>query len=102
MPMQAGGFPDLGTELLAPSAGWLACRQAVAQLVRSEKWADAVSMLLRFAASCDASGARNSQCKAYLGAVVVWLHAGKANDAWVTYQASGNYSWSRPADCATP
>lgn len=63
-------------------------RQAVAQLVRCEKWADAVSMLLRFAASCDGMGARNSQCKAYLGAVVVWLYAGKAKDAWVTYQAS--------------
>lgn len=59
----------------------------MAQLVRSQKWADAVSMLLRFAASCDGMGARNSQCKAYLGAVVVWLYAGKANDAWVTYQA---------------
>ena len=43
-------------------------------------------MLLRFAASCDVSGARNSECKAYLGAVVVWLHAGKAKDAWLTYQ----------------
>lgn len=62
------------------------CRQAIAQLVRTEKWADAVSMLLRFAASCDGAGARNSQCKAYLGAVVVWLYAGKAHDAWVTYQ----------------
>ena len=64
-------------------------RQAVAQLIRAEKWADAVSMLLRFAASCDGAGARNSQCKAYLGAVVVWLYAGKANDAWVTYQVGG-------------
>ncbi len=65
------------------------CRQAIAQLLRAEKWADAVSMLLRFAASCDGAGARNSQCKAYLGAVVVWLYAGKANDAWVTYQVRG-------------
>ena len=45
-----------------------------------------MAMLLRFAASCDASGARNSECKAYLGAVVVWLYAGKAKDAWLTYQ----------------
>ena len=45
-----------------------------------------MAMLLRFAASCDVSGARNSECKAYLGAVVVWLHAGKAKDAWLTYQ----------------
>ncbi|KAI3428586.1 hypothetical protein D9Q98_007408 [Chlorella vulgaris] len=61
-------------------------RQAVAQLVRAGKWADAASMLLRFAVSCDGMGARNSQCKAYLGAVVVWLFAGKAKDAWATYQ----------------
>lgn len=54
--------------------------------MRAEAWADAVSMLLRFAASCEGAGARNSQCKAYLGAVVVWLYAGKARDAWVTYQ----------------
>lgn len=60
----------------------------MAQLVRREQWADAVSMLLRFAVACDDMGARSSQCKAYLGAVVVWLYAGKANDAWVTYQAS--------------
>lgn len=64
-------------------------RQAVAQLVRTEQWGEAVSMLLRFAASCDGAGARNSQCKAYLGAVVVWLYAGKAKDAWVTYQVGG-------------
>lgn len=73
---------DEGKDMLAGDV----FRQAVAQLVRSQKWADAVSMLLRFAASCDGMGARNSQCKAYLGAVVVWLYAGKANDAWVTYQ----------------
>jgi len=72
------------------------CRQAVAQLLRAENWSEAVSMLLRFAASCDASGARNSQCKAYLGAVVVWLYAGKANDAWLTYQvvASKQGRWA--------
>lgn len=74
-------------------------RQAVAQLVRSEKWADAVSMLLRFAASCDGMGARNSQCKAYLGAVVVWLYAGKGNDAWVTYQARLRAGGPKPCAC---
>lgn len=73
---------DAGKDALAGDV----FRQAIAQLLRAEKWADAVSMLLRFAASCDGAGARNSQCKAYLGAVVVWLYAGKANDAWITYQ----------------
>lgn len=66
----------------------------MAQLVRAGKWADAASMLLRFAVSCDGMGARNSQCKAYLGAVVVWLFAGKAKDAWATYQAR-----TRPSMC---
>lgn len=73
---------DAGKDALAGDV----YRQAVAQLLRAEKWSDAVSMLLRFATACDDMGARNSQCKAYLGAVVVWLHAGKAKDAWVTYQ----------------
>ena len=48
----------------------LCCRQAVAFLVKAQRWADAVNMLMRFAASCDAAGARSSQCKAYLGG---WL-----------------------------
>ena len=79
-------------------------RQAVAQLLRAERWADATAMLLRFAASCDGAGARNSQCKAYLGAVVVWLYAGKAKDAWITYQVrrggEGRSAW-RPACSAS-
>jgi hypothetical protein len=62
-------------------------RQAVAQLLKAEKWGDAASMLMRFAVACDGMGARNSQCKAYLGAVVVWLAAGRATEAWNTYQA---------------
>lgn len=69
--------------------------------MRAGKWADAVGMLLRFAVACDGMGARNSECKAYLGAVVVWLHAGKANNAWATYQASrrgegGGWAWRMP------
>ena len=42
---------------------------------------------MRFAASCDACGARSSQCKAYMGAVVVWLYGQDAKQAWMTYQA---------------
>lgn len=61
-------------------------RQAIAHLVRSENWPDAVSMLLRFATSCHRCNARSSQCKAYLSAVVVWFWAGNASEAWNTYQ----------------
>ncbi len=43
-------------------------------------------MLMRFAQACDASHATSSQCKAYLGAVVVGLYAGNAAEAWATYQ----------------
>ena len=70
--------------------------------MRAEKWADAVDMLMRFAVSCDAAGASNSQCKAYLGAVVVWLYAGKANDAWMTYQASRRQALQQLLPCLQP
>lgn len=43
---------------------------------------DAASMLLRFGEACDKAGARSSQTKAYLGAVVVWLYAENAQEAW--------------------
>lgn len=45
-------------------------------------------MLMRFALACDASQATSSQCKAYLGAVVVGLYAGNGTEAWATYQVS--------------
>lgn len=64
------------------------CRQAIGFLVKSGQWHESSNLLMRFAASCDAAGARSSQCKAYLGAVVVWLHAGDAKQAWMTYQVS--------------
>lgn len=68
---------------------WLEYRQAISHLIRAKKWGDAVNMLMRFAASCDTAGARSSQCKAYLGAVVVWLYAEDAKQAWLTYQVQG-------------
>lgn len=61
-------------------------RQAISHLIKTQKWGDAVRLLMRFAASCDACGARSSQCKAYLGAVVVWLYGQDAKQAWMTYQ----------------
>lgn len=61
-------------------------RSAIGHAVRSERWAEAVAILVRFAAACLGINAINSLCKSYLGAVVVWLHAGDANAAWCTYQ----------------
>jgi gamma-soluble NSF attachment protein len=58
----------------------------VAHLLRSQQWTDAVAMLLRFAVACQSTGASNSQCKSYLGAIVVWLYAENAKQAWLTYQ----------------
>ena len=64
--------------------------------IRMEKWPAAVGMLLRFAAACDASHAQASQCKAYLGAVVVWLYAGSGHQAWAVYQVSPSLSANHP------
>lgn len=61
-------------------------RQASASLVRSQKYAAAVSMLLRFGATCEKSGASQSLVKSYLGAIVIWLYAGDAKQAWQVYQ----------------
>ena len=60
-----------------------------------KRWADAVGILLRFAMSCDAAGAANSQSKCYLSAVVVWLYAGSAGQAWATYQVPSASFWPR-------
>lgn len=89
--------PAAATKLYLQAVEWLedsgkdalagdTYRQAVSHLLRAQQWADAVGMLLRFAVSCQASGARSSQCKAYLGAVVTWLHGGNGAQAWVVYQ----------------
>ncbi|KAG2489134.1 hypothetical protein HYH03_012360 [Edaphochlamys debaryana] len=61
-------------------------RSAAAFLIRQEMWDDAVSVQMRFGAVSDLSGAKYSQSKAYLGAVVTWLWAGDAEKAWATYQ----------------
>lgn len=64
-----------------------------------------MNMLMRFALACDASQATSSQCKAYLGAVVVGLYAGNATEAWATYQVSNTHTSLqtvvdvRPARC---
>lgn len=54
--------------------------------IKAGKHADAVGMLLRFAAACETTNASTSQCKCFLGAVVVWLFAGDGTQAWAVYQ----------------
>lgn len=65
-------------------------RQAISHLLRNQQWSEAVVMLLRFAVSCDKAGAASSQCKAYLGAVIVHLYGGDAKQAWNTFQDAMN------------
>lgn len=57
-------------------------RQGISLMVKCQAWSDAVSLLLRFGEACDKGGAHSSQAKAYLGAIVVWLHAGNVQQAW--------------------
>ncbi|DBA97705.1 TPA: hypothetical protein ACH3X3_012590 [Trebouxia sp. C0006] len=61
-------------------------RQAIGSHIKNQRYVDAMNMLMRFAQACDVSNATSSQCKAYLGAVVVGLYAGNAAEAWATYQ----------------
>ncbi|GIL55863.1 hypothetical protein Vafri_11357, partial [Volvox africanus] len=63
-----------------------AFRSAISFLLRRERWADAVGVLMRFGALSDKMGANNTQNKSYLGAVVTWLWAGDAEAAWSTFQ----------------
>lgn len=64
-------------------------RQAIGGEVRMGMHAEAVSLLLRFAVACQGLQLRSSQCKAYLGAIVVWLFAQDAAQAWAVYQVRG-------------
>jgi hypothetical protein len=57
-----------------------------ASQLRRQAWADAVRLQLRWAAACDGVGAASSQAKAYLAAVVIWLFAQNAREAWACYQ----------------
>ncbi|BDA50046.1 probable gamma-soluble NSF attachment protein [Coccomyxa sp. Obi] len=61
-------------------------RQAIGGQIRMAKYAEAVGLLLRFALACHSLQLTSSQCKAYLGAVVVWLFAENASEAWAVYQ----------------
>jgi len=41
--------------------------------------------MLKYAQACDTSGSKQSQCKAYLSAVVAYFYAGQGVDAQATY-----------------
>ena len=55
-------------------------------VIKNQRYSDAVGLLLRYAAACEASNAKSSQCRGYLGAVVVQLFAENASEAWQIYQ----------------
>lgn len=61
-------------------------RQAIALLIKSEKWADAVDLLLKLGTVSQTSSSVNTQCKSYLGAIVVWLYAANIKQAWQVFQ----------------
>ena len=65
-----------------------------ASVIRNQRYSDAVNLLLRYAAACDASNAKSSQCRAYLGAVVVQLYAENATEAWQIYQVALMLHWT--------
>lgn len=80
-------------------------RQAVGALLRLGRSAEAVGLLLRWAAAAGEAGLHASQAKAYVGAVVVWLHAGDARQADAVYQARASLATisdgDRPDACAS-
>ncbi|KAI4303644.1 hypothetical protein MLD38_039249 [Melastoma candidum] len=50
-------------------------RAATSLYIKLEKYNDAASFLLRLGLAADKCNATNSQCKAYLGAIIVYLYA---------------------------
>ncbi|KAJ1440014.1 Tetratricopeptide-like helical domain superfamily [Sesbania bispinosa] len=50
-------------------------RAATSVYIKLEKYTDAASFLLRLGLSADKCNATNSQCKAYLSAIIVYLYA---------------------------
>ncbi|XP_022716484.1 gamma-soluble NSF attachment protein [Durio zibethinus] len=50
-------------------------RAATSIYVKLEKYTDAATFLLRLGLAADKCNARNSQCKAYLSAIIVYLYA---------------------------
>ncbi|KAK0578477.1 hypothetical protein LWI29_011052 [Acer saccharum] len=50
-------------------------RPATTVYIKLEKYADAATLLLRWGLAADSCKATNSQCKAYLSAIIVYLYA---------------------------
>ncbi|XP_020536089.1 gamma-soluble NSF attachment protein isoform X1 [Jatropha curcas] len=50
-------------------------RAAISVYIKLEKYTDAAAILLRLGLAADKCNATNSQCKAYLGAIIVYLYA---------------------------
>lgn len=50
-------------------------RAAAGVYIKLEKYTDAAAVLLRLGLAADKCSATNSQCKAYLGAIIVYLYA---------------------------
>jgi len=76
-------------------------RQGIAVLIKRQAWPDAVSLLMRFGEACDKGSALNSQAKAYLGAVVVWLYAGEPKQAWQVSTAVDRLPYGRHCQCGS-
>lgn len=60
-------------------------RAATNVYINLEKYADAATFLLRWGLAADNCNARNSQCKAYLSAIIVYLYANDFKQAEKCY-----------------
>lgn len=47
---------------------------------------------MRFGTMCERTGAKSSQCRCYLGAIVAYLFAGEAKAAWNIFQVGHPYA----------
>eukprot|EP00803_Ostreobium_quekettii_P006047 evm.model.scf_430.6 EVM.evm.TU.scf_430.6 scf_430:45203-49543(-) len=61
-------------------------RGAVALDVQREEWDSAEGLLMRQAHACERAHAITSQCRAYVGSIVLGLYCGEAAQAWAVYQ----------------
>lgn len=60
-------------------------RAAAAVRMRQEKFVEAAEVMMKFGAACDASGSKQTQCKAYLAAVVALLYGKERKEKKKTY-----------------
>ncbi|KAF5475482.1 hypothetical protein F2P56_007284 [Juglans regia] len=60
-------------------------RAAISVYVKLEKYTDAAAFLLRWGVAADKCNATNSQCKAYLSAIIVYLYAHDFKQAEKSY-----------------